>query len=180
MAGLDGGDFFDGDGNIGTVLSHDLVASRFDHGGGGRSQSHMGSQTVNSRVGQELRISFGLSLALFQNKSGSGNGSGGAVLFHDFFTLLFISDFLAGDIGGGADIFDSGSASLDLNFFLDGSADGDNGIVDDGGNVRVAERMSGIELRVSLGFGLRGGRDSADQAKNGNLWVENIVKMTEN
>lgn len=171
MAGLDGGDSFHGDGNIGTVLSHDLVASGFDHGGGGRSQSDMGSQTVTQTGGQELRISFGFSLALLQNEScgGNGDGSGGALFVHDFFAFLFISDFLAGDIGGGADIFESGSASLDLNFFLDGSADGDHGSVGHGSDVRVAERMSGIELRVGLGFGLRGGRDCADQAKNGNL-----------
>ena len=168
VAGLDGGDNLLRYGNIDAVLGDDLVASGLDHSGGGRSVGHGGVEAVAVSVrgssSQELRISFGLSLAFLQD-----NSSGGALLVNDFFALFLVGDFLADNILGGTDVLHGGSAGLHFLVFVFGTADGDNGGNVGQGSVVAEAVAEAMGQKLGIGFGFGGSRNCADQAQNGNL-----------
>ena len=169
VAGLDGGNLLDGDGNVDTVFGDNLVAGRLDHLGHGASEGNGGNSGGEGGTSIELGVSFGLTL--LQNDGGAHGGNGGGTLLrNDFLALLFISNFLAGDFLGFTDIFNPGSARLNLDFFFLCHTNGgkrygmeDGGVVN-GGSVRVSSQKLGVSL------GARGGIGRADEAENGNLY----------
>ena len=150
VAGLNGGDFFHGNGDVDAVFGHDLVAGRFDHLGDGSVDSD-GSGDGSAKSGQtgiELRIGLGLTF-LQDDGSADGGHSGGTLFGGHFLAFLFIGDFLADDILGFTDIFEPGSAGLDLNVLFFGHTDGSEGNgVENGSGIGVGCSQ---KLRVGLG-----------------------------